>query len=79
MSDRDYLLIVHPGYKDHDLSFNLDEVGYVARIDNPEADGASFADSLAQGTISDDWVLEPAGSVPVQVMKVVRKTADSSV
>lgn len=79
MSDRDYLLIVRPGYKDHDLSFNLNEVGYVARIDNPEADAEYFAESLAKGTISEDWVLEPAGSVPVQVMKIIRKTVDSTV
>lgn len=76
---KDYLLIVRPGYKDRDMSFNLDDVGYVARIDHPEADSADFADSLARGTVRDDWTLEPAGSVPVQVMRVIRKTVDAPV
>lgn len=73
METRDYLMIVRPGHEEHDLSFNLHDVGYIARIDDAERDGAAFADSLAQGTVSDDWILEPAGSVPVQVMKVISK------
>lgn len=79
MDDRDYLLIVGPDYKDYDLSFNLHDVSYIARIDDPEADTEFFEASLAGGTVSEDWVLEPAGTLPIQVVKVSRKTVDTTV
>lgn len=46
---------------------------YLVRLDDDEADGSAFSDSVVRSTISEDWNLEQVGSVSLPIYRASRK------